>query len=159
MSENEKVELLRYSLSRLDSIVVNADNKANFFLCFSVAIFSGIIAVYNVTSTICEKQMPFFLLAISFIILSIFGSLCVIFPRFKGRKFGESNDYKSVLFFEKLQKEIDYNYDYDVISKDLEIQILSLSKIINKKMNSVKFTVFCCTIGCIFGIAFLLMLI
>lgn len=141
----DKFNVLQFSISRLDKIITDADNKANFLLCFSIVILGGMIFVVKDLNIDCWWfKLLLILTFVSFSISSFF-SFAAIFPRHK--KYGNpvfQNQEDSIFFFgdikninadkgnDRLKK---ISTDSEYVYKDLVNQAKQLSLIIDLSEN------------------------
>jgi len=142
----DKLELLKYIISRLDKIITDADNKANFVLGYSIAILGGMAFFSKGVDKDCFHLILLTLMYLSFIGSSLL-SFITLFPRNKkyGYKLKQSLD-KSIFFYLDLnEKEVDMKYFNNLtdgqITADSLNQAKQLSYILEKKMNLIKISI------------------
>jgi len=160
MDQNRDV--LQFTMSRLDKIITDADNKANFLLCFSIVILGGMIFVTNeFESACCFLWLLLALIFISFTASSFF-SFCAFIPR--SRQFGDkliNTPEKSLFFYIDIIEDESFaektgNLSDDMLENDFLNQIKQLSLIIKKKMRNIKISSAFAIIGLILLCSFFL---
>ena len=95
---NEKIENLKFILTRLDTYIDSAQNKSNLYLALNTVVLGGIIAILKDLE--CSKIMNVLLISIAIVsILSILITLISINPYMKNAM---SSKKKSVFFFDDI---------------------------------------------------------
>ncbi len=95
---NEKIENLKFILTRLDTYIDSAQNKSNLYLALNTVVLGGIIAILKDLE--CGKIMNVLLISIAIVsILSILITLISINPYMKNAM---SSKKKSVFFFDDI---------------------------------------------------------
>ena len=91
---NEKIENLKFILTRLDTYIDSAQNKSNLYLALNTVVLGGIIAILKDLE--CSKIINVLLISIAIVsILSILITLISINPYMK-------NAMSSVFFFDDI---------------------------------------------------------
>ena len=151
-----KLETLQYAMSRLDKIISDADNKANFLLCFSIVILGSMIFISHDigSSNIFYKLLPT-LTFLSFSLSSLF-SFIAIFPRYSKYKSKLKNVPKeSVFYFMDIYKLVEFEGVFtngETLLLDYLNQMQQLSCIIRKKMKNIKISVVFTGLGVLFAV-------
>ena len=144
IEENEQMELLKFSINRLDSIISNADNKASFLLSFVSAVSAGLWLIKKDLFKYClSETLIYFCFALFFI--SICLCFYVLWPRSRGKIFGLKGK-NSILHFESLKK--GYNGSHlPQNEKDFTVQMKALSIIISRKLIAIRISLISSFIG------------
>lgn len=149
--ENKKLDILEFNINRIDGYIEKADNKGNFLLALNGIIIGILFSKSTEILEFIKKSQSWkftnlfvWVCIISLCITSILFSLLAISPR-KSKK---QTTYKSVLYY----KDIAYAKKYKRLlnrktSNDKNIenefctQVVELSKICDKKMICIKWSI------------------
>jgi hypothetical protein len=159
MIMQNKIEILQFSITRLDKLISDADNKANFLLCFSIVILGAMIFVANDIITNNCFYLTIVLLTFFAFSASSMYSFKAIFPRYKKYNGKLTNaPQKSILFFRDISETTDETANLEglteqIIELDYLNQMKQLSIIINRKMGNIKVSVWFTGIGTVLAIA------
>lgn len=140
-----EIEILELNMSRYDSYIEKADNKANFILALTSVILVGLVFQSNdilniITNDMLKRISIFILIGIS-ILLTISSCLAlnVILPSTK------ESTVKSIFYFkdvasytEEEYKRIMKEFDDNKILADFRRQVIQLGSICTIKMNKIK---------------------
>lgn len=140
-----EIEILELNMSRYDSYIEKADNKANFILALTSVILVGLVFQSNdilniITNDMLKRISIFILIGISILlIISSCLALNVILPSIK------ESTVKSIFYFkdvasytEEEYKRIMKEFDDNKILADFRRQVIQLGSICTIKMNKVR---------------------
>lgn len=141
---DEKLETLKFILTRLDSYIESSQNKSNLYLALNTIILGGIITIISALKDLnCDWLLNLLLLLIAIAsVVSIIITLLAINPYVRS-----SDDKKRSIFFFKdiasnvscsnyetsLNKTIDHN-----LVEDLTSQVYSIAKGLNSKYQKLR---------------------
>lgn len=150
--DNEKLDILKFNIQRIDGYIEKADNKANFLLVLNVA-FIGVLFTNYTKILNFIKQSQSWILLNTFIWLCII-ILCIISIIFciltiNPRKSKPKSAYKSVLYYKDITNIKKYKRllqrktkNYKTIESEFCVQVVELSKICDKKMDCINKAIF-----------------
>lgn len=129
------IEVLKNNISRFDTYIEKADNKASFNLALAGAILIAIL------SSSCEEKFNVALICLGG---SILLSTLVLVPRKSKEEFNSCLYYKSVAKMDYEQYRDGINeLDEDKYKKELLVESKELAKICEKKMIINRFSLIC----------------
>lgn len=140
-----EIEILELNMSRYDSYIEKADNKANFILALTSVILVGLVFQSNdilniITNDMLKRISIFILIGISILlIISSCLALNVILPSTK------ESTVKSIFYFKDVSKYTEEEYkrilkeiNTDKTIDDFRRQVIELGNICTTKMNRIK---------------------
>lgn len=109
---NEKIEIQKFIMNRLDTYIDSSQNKSNLYLTLNTIISGGVIALISVKTDSCLLNGLLGLIAL-FSIVSILITLKAINPYLKS-----SVGKKSIFFFEDISKNEKEEYHNSVVAQN-----------------------------------------
>lgn len=108
MDKNDKIENLRYTLSRFDHYNEGANSKGNFILAYSVFLLGFAVANFEEIRAINNEAYPqltliLLIALVVFVLISIGFAISAVFPFLKNNN-SSSKKYHSLIFFNSISE-------------------------------------------------------